>query len=76
MYVIGCLIQSPQLLAEIDKVKLTKDDFDDKFTKSIFLAIYNLYLNGANKVSPVDIEAYLVQNIMAHKIFKENNGCN
>lgn len=76
MYVIGCLIQSPQLLAEIDKVKLTKDDFDDKFTKSIFLAIYNLYLNGANKVSPVDIEAYLVQNIMAHKIFKENNGFN
>jgi len=76
MYVIGCLIQSPKLLSEIDKVKLTKDDFDDKFTKSIFLAIYNLYLNGANKITPIDIEAYLKQNDIAFKIFKDNNGFN
>lgn len=76
MYVLGCLIKKPQLLAEIDKIKLTKDDFDDKFTKSIFLAIYNLYLNGANSISPVDIEAYLSQNSAAHKIFKDNSGFN
>lgn len=76
MYVIGCLIQSPKLLSEVDKVKLVKEDFDDKFTKSIFLAIYNLYLNGANKITPVDVEAYLKQNDMAYKIFKDNNGFN
>lgn len=76
MYIIGCLIKNPQILAQVDKVKLAKEDFDEKFTKSIFLAIYNLYLNGANKISPVDIEAYLSQNPMAHKIFKDNNGFN
>ncbi len=76
MYVLGCLIQNPKLLTEVDKVKLTKDDFDDKFTKSIFLAIYNLYVNGANRISIIDIEAYLSQNPMAHKIFKDNGGFN
>lgn len=76
MYVLGCLIQKPSLLAEVDKVKLSKDDFDDKFTKSIFLAIENLYKNGNSIITPSDIEAYLNQNIMAGKIFKDNNGLN
>lgn len=74
MYVLGCLIKKPSLLAEVDKVKLDKEDFDDKLTKFIFLAIYNLYLNGANKISAVDIEAYLNQHAEAYKLFKESNG--
>ena len=74
MYVIGCLIKKPSLLAEVDRIKLSKGDFDDKFTKSIFLAIENLYKNGNSIITPSDIEAYLNQNIMAGKIFKENNG--
>jgi len=76
MYIIGCLIKKPQLLSEIDRIKLDKEDFDDKFTKSIYLAIYNLYLNGAEKITPVDIEAYLSHNPVAHKIFKDNEGFN
>ena len=76
MYVIGCLIQKPSLLAEIDKVKLSKNDFDDKFTKAIFLAIENLYKNGNSVITASDVEAYLNQNIMAGKIFKDNNGLN
>ena len=74
MNVLGCLIQKPELLSEIDKYRLTKDDFDEKFTKAIFIAIDNLYKNGAERIGPADVDAYLQQNPGAHKNFKENQG--
>lgn len=76
MYVLGCLMKKPDLLAEVEKTKLTKDDFDDKLTKSIFLAIYNLYINGANKINLVDVEAYLSQNDVAFAYYKKSGGQN
>lgn len=74
MNILGCLIQKPELLSEVDKYKLTKEDFDEKFTKAIFIAIDNLYKNGAERVGPADVDAYLQQNPGAHKTFKENQG--
>lgn len=74
MNILGCLIQKPELLSEVDKYKLTKDDFDEKFTKAIFIAIDNLYKNGAERIGPADVDAYLQQNPGAHKVFKENQG--
>ena len=60
MNIIGCLIQKPLLFAEIGN-ELNVDDFDTKFSKSIYNAIYNLFQLGAEKITIVDIDTYLQQ---------------
>ena len=65
---------NPRFLSETDKYNLTIQDFYYKFDKYIFVAIENLYHNGANKIQPIDIENYLSTNATAQIIFKKNNG--
>lgn len=74
MNVLGCLVQNCDLLAMTDKYKIELDDFDDRFTKAIFIGINNLYKNGANKAGVLEVSAYLSQNPGIAAIFKENNG--
>lgn len=72
--IFGSLMKHPQFLSEVDKYKLSLDDFYYKFDKYIFAAIENLYRGGANKIQPIDIENYLQTNGAAAVIFKQNNG--
>lgn len=74
MYVLGCLLKQPQLLSEVDKVKLELSDFDDKFTAIIFSAIKSLYLHGATTISLIEIESYMQQNEGYYRLFKERGG--
>jgi replicative DNA helicase len=77
MYVLGCLLQKPALLFEVDKYKIVKEDFDDKFTKVLFIALDTLARSGARAITTVDIEAYLnTNNPIAQRLFKENDGFN
>lgn len=73
MNVIGCLIQKPLLFAEIGN-ELNVDDFDTKFTKSIYNAIYNLFQLGAEKITIVDIDTYLQQYNAIYANFTAENG--
>lgn len=68
------LMEHPQYLADTEKFNLTTDDFPSLFEKYIFAAIYNLYRNGSEKVSIVDIDNYFSLHPEAQKIFEQNNG--
>lgn len=72
--VLGCLMQKPQFLNEVDKYLFTIDDFFSKFEKYIFVAIDGLHKQGATKISIADIENYLEFNDAAKQMFKMNNG--
>ena len=72
--VLGCLLKHPQYLSEVDKYRLTLSDFPTRFEKYIFGAIQGLYYNGAQKISPFDVENYLSSNDVYLTIFKNENG--
>ena len=72
--VLGCLIQHPQYLSEVDKYSFIITDFPTRFEKYIFSAIDGLYRNGAPKIQIIDIENYLSSNEVAKKTFEQQNG--
>lgn len=72
--ILGSLMKNPLLLSEVDKYSLTPQDFPTNFERYIFAAINNLYQNGAEKISVVDIDNYLISHESVYKIFLENNG--
>ena len=74
LQIIGSLMKHPQYLSESDKYMLTPDDFYSKFEKYLFLAIENLYTDGAKRITPIDVENYLETNEVGKTIFKQNNG--
>ena len=59
LQVIGSLMKKPAILADIDNYFLMQDDFPSLFEQNIFVMIFNLYQNGANNISTVDIDNYL-----------------
>ena len=74
LQIIGSLMKHPQYLSESDKYCLTPDDFHSKFEKYLFLAIENLYVDGAKRITPIDVENYLETNEVGKLVFKQNNG--
>lgn len=72
--VLGCLMQHPQFLSEIDKYSFTLTDFSTRFEKYIFAAIKNLYDSGATNITAIDIENYLEFDNTAKAVFTTNNG--
>lgn len=74
MQLLGCLMKNPLFLGEINTYNLTPEDFSHSVDKQIFAAIYNLFKNGAEKISVVDIDEYLKQHPAIYKNFVNNNG--
>lgn len=74
LQIFGSLMKHPQYLSETDKFNLTLEDFQTHFEKYIFMAISNLYYNGAKHIAPIDVENYLSTNNTAKVIFNQNNG--
>ena len=74
LQIIGSLMKKPILLAEVDKYRLSPQDFQSSFEKYIFAAISNLYNNGAERISAIDIDNYLHSHDGIYKIFISNNG--
>ena len=67
-------MKHPQYLSESDKYNLTPQDFYYRLDKYIFMAIENLYRNGAERIQPIDVENYLSTNDGAKVIFKQQKG--
>lgn len=74
LQVLGSLMKHPQYLSETDKYRLTPNDFSYRFHKYIFVAIDNLYRNGATTIQPIDVENYLNTNESAKLIFRNQKG--
>lgn len=73
-YVLGSIMHQPSLLYAEDKYILNMDDFVGKLNEIIFGAIYNLSYNGAEKITPIDVDVYLSAYESQHTIFVNENG--
>lgn len=74
LQVLGGLIKHPQFLSEVDKYRLTIDDFSTKLDKYIFIAIHGLYSKGVSSIQVIDIENYLESDAGVKKVFEQRNG--
>ena len=69
--VIGCIMQKPEY---IKQYKIVDTDFAEKLYQYVFLAIDQLYNNGAKFIDTVVIMDYLQQYKVQYKNFQHNNG--
>lgn len=74
LQVIGSLMKKPSLLSEKDKYNLQPNDFESRFERYIFIAILNSYTNGAQTLSEIDIDNYLMEHKDQYLLFQQNNG--
>ena len=72
--ILGGLMNKPDLLNETDKYLLEPSDFSRQLDRFIFSAIYNLYINGAEKIHAVDVDNYLKDNALAKQLMEKENG--
>lgn len=74
MMVISGLIKDPKILHDQDNFRLSINDFDNEFYKIIFGSIFNLTMNGVEKVEPIDIDIYVAQYPQQYEIYQKNEG--
>ena len=67
-------MNKPDLLNETDKYLLEPSDFSKQLDRFIFSAIYNLYVNGAEKIHAIDVDNYLKDNALAKQLMEKENG--
>lgn len=72
--IFGSLMYQPDLLNNVDKYCLDINDFSEPLDRYIFSAIYNLYVNGAEKIHSADIDNYLKTNSYAQELLEHENG--
>lgn len=72
--VIGCLMQDASLIDNMDK-PLSRQDFKtEDFYELLFVAIYNLYIQGCTTIDEFAIDSYLSNYKKQYQIFQENHG--
>lgn len=71
--IFGSLMKEPLLLSDT-KYLITPNDFNGSFEKCIFGAIYNLAMQGAQKITAVDIDLYLQPHEGIYQNFINNRG--
>lgn len=67
-------MQRPNILNDTDKYQIDPNDFPRQLDKYFFSAIYNLYVNGAEKIHTVDIDQYLQDNPSAKELIDNEKG--
>jgi len=70
---LACYLQKPSLMIE-SKFPIDKNEFVVQLHKIIFVACYNLYADGCNTISIMDIENWLSPYETQYNIYKDNNG--
>lgn len=68
------LMNNPLLMRDTEKIQLEEDDFPEKFHRIVFGSIYNLYDEGVEKITPIEIDAYLSNYPNQYRIYNENDG--
>jgi replicative DNA helicase len=72
--VIGSVFNTPQLLEYSDKYWIAEDDFDDKFHRIVFGAIYKLHEAGADRISLESINDFLKTRPTSKATYDMNKG--
>ena len=71
--IIGCLMLNPLLFLEYTDINPT--DFDDKAARACFITIKNLYEEGAQKLTPIEIDLEIEKHGGAmHQAYINGNG--
>ena len=71
---LGCLMLNTALIDDIDR-PLDRTDFNtESFYELLYVAIYNLYMNGCETIDEFSIDSYLKDYKTQYAIFQENNG--
>lgn len=74
LQVIGCLLQDSSLIDDMDR-PLSREEFNtENFYELLFVAIYNLHMQGVANVDEFAIDSYLSNYKEQYKIFQDNNG--
>ena len=74
MHVFSGLLKEPSLLGSAKGYKLNVEDFPEKFHKIIFAGLFNLYSQGVEKITPVEIDGYLSNYDNQYRIYNDNGG--
>lgn len=74
MVVVAKLLNDPTIVHDTDNFRLTVNDFDTEFYKIVFGAIYNLAVDGAETLSPKDIDLYIGQYSKQYQVYKAEEG--
>lgn len=67
-------MEKPTILNDTDKYQIDPSDFSHQLDRYIYSAIYNLYVNGAEKIHTIDIDQYLKNNNIAADLMEKENG--
>ncbi|MDO5765000.1 MAG: DnaB-like helicase N-terminal domain-containing protein, partial [Elusimicrobiales bacterium] len=74
LIVLGCLLQDPTLIDDIDR-PLDRTDFNtESFYELLFVAIYNLHMQGCATIDEFSMDSYLSNYQEQYTIFQENQG--
>ena len=72
--VIGCLMRDSSLIDDMDH-PLSRSDFKtEDFYELLFVAIYNLYIQGCSTIDEFAIDSYLSAYKKQYQIFQDNHG--
>lgn len=72
--VIGCLMQDSSLIDDMDRPLARSDFKTEDFYELLFVAIYNLYIQGCSKIDEFAIDSYLSNYKKQYQIFQDNHG--
>lgn len=72
--VIGSIFKEPSLLDQNGQYFLTAQDFINDVHRIIYGAASNLYANGAEAITPIDVENYIRGRENSYVIYKSSNG--
>ena len=72
-FIIGSLLNMPSLLHEESYV-LSPTDFYGKRNQLIFGVVYNMAAQGVEKITPQDVDSYLMRFPEQYQIYNENGG--
>lgn len=72
--VIGCLMQDSSLIDDMDRPLLRQDFKTEDFYELLFVAIYNLYIQGCSTIDEFAIDSYLSNYKKQYQIFQDNHG--
>lgn len=72
--VFGCLLQQASLIDSQDYPLIREDFNTDEFHEYLFVAMHNLYINGAETISEFDVDSMFAAHPKQYQIFQENKG--
>lgn len=72
--VFGCLMLDGSLIEDIDRPLIREDFNTESFYELLYVAIYNLHMNGVQTIDEFAIDSYLSNFEEQYKLFRDNKG--